>query len=799
MNDFHPTSAVMEQKRLPKIMKINRFFSILALVIMGVLPLLFIPKVFITADHGKILILFGALLAVIVSGVFTLRHAQTYHVRLHPGMGAAATVALATVAAAWATPQPINTLIDPVFSPQTVAAVLIAVLASAVVFTVSSQSKNSAIFLVVLTACLSVLTTVAALAIAFQPSVIVAITLTAVATAGGWNTVAILALLFLFILCVALVTIVKTAWHTSIVILQLLFALGVLLATNVSVLWIFCFIGLLFFAMYAQNARHSISLLAQSAIYTVLVVAAMMTFFGSTLIAALPATLQVSYAEVYPSWKSTTALIQNVAQTEPVTGVGPTYLFSAWDQWKDPLIYQTDYWNTEFSTAASYISTSVIETGILGFLAWLGLIIVLFWTTRKIYQSPSSDATERCVILSAVVGVWYLFAVLLFLNVPVSIVVLFFVFVGLVSSLQSRRSDTTTLIVTMPERGRMKLIHSVGMISVLILSVLATVFIARHTIAFASANSVLNTETDPKQIEQALVQSYNLYSHPALARALATIELQQMRSVLVVEPTEEDIEIFTDTASKATSAITIALQQETRNVRYYHTQLEILIALTQAGYGGQYNDIVLETIAQAEQLSPQHPVTALLKAEYELAIADSEAAKQTLSTLLQVRSHLPAYDLALQISLAEGNSEEAIEVLSQAVAAFPNSIEVLYDAARVLAALEQWSDAKILLDRILVLQPTHADARYTLAVLAASQDDTTTALELLENLLAENPGNAVLIQTIETVKAGEFVPVQASSTDVVLEDETNTAFTDSDILTSPNRVIEEGVESQELQ
>ena len=215
--------------------------------------------------------------------------------------------------------------------------------------------------------------------------------------------------------------------------------------------------------------------------------------------------------------------------------------------------------------------------------------------------------------------------------------------------------------------------------------------------------------------------------------------------------------------------------------------------MLQAGFTEDYAAQVVETLQTAEALNPQDPVTGMLRAEYELTQNNVEGAKTALDAVVKVRPHIPAYDLAIQISLAEGNETEILTVLNNTVAQFPNNPSVLYGVARVLAELEAYADAEVLLQRAIALDANYVDAKYVLAVVKAIGGDEETALELLSELQESNPDNELLIETIRAVEAGEYVApaVQASSTGEVLpEEETEGGTPDGEVVATPNTVVD---------
>src|SRR3989344_4947752 len=86
-------------------------------------------------------------------------------------------------------------------------------------------------------------------------------------------------------------------------------------------------------------------------------------------------TLNIAQFEVRPSWQATFDVSLRSLTADPVFGVGQNRFAYEWLRHKPPAINNTIFWNTDFNFGIGLIPSTVVTTGVLGFLAWIIVIV----------------------------------------------------------------------------------------------------------------------------------------------------------------------------------------------------------------------------------------------------------------------------------------------------------------------------------------------------------------------------------------------------------------------------------------
>src|SRR3989344_1439346 len=142
-----------------------------------------------------------------------------------------------------------------------------------------------------------------------------------------------------------------------------------------------------------------------------LVVLAVSIFFliGGTLGNALASTLHTGTIDVRPSWRSTIAVGKQVYKSSLVFGSGPGSFGSEWLKYRDASLNSTPFWNVDFSSGIGFIPTSLVTTGLVGALAWIGLIMILIVLgSRMLVLRAPQDPFVRYVAMFSFVASLYL-------------------------------------------------------------------------------------------------------------------------------------------------------------------------------------------------------------------------------------------------------------------------------------------------------------------------------------------------------------------------------------------------------
>ena len=140
--------------------------------------------------------------------------------------------------------------------------------------------------------------------------------------------------------------------------------------------------------------------------------------------------LNVNTVEIRPSWASTVSVARHIPLKRILTGPGPGRFVNEWVIGKPLDINQTAFWSTDFTEGVSTVATSIVETGLIGLIAWLVFIgFFLYAGIQSIFKK--TDPVRRYLTVSSFLTSLYLWT-FAFLYAPSSaIIILAFFFSGI--------------------------------------------------------------------------------------------------------------------------------------------------------------------------------------------------------------------------------------------------------------------------------------------------------------------------------------------------------------------------------
>jgi tetratricopeptide (TPR) repeat protein len=132
------------------------------------------------------------------------------------------------------------------------------------------------------------------------------------------------------------------------------------------------------------------------------------------------------------------AVAIDTLKTSPLLGAGPGNYLSAFNQFRSLSYNQTDNWALRFTSARSFYLTTLTETGFLGAVALIFILLGVYRRVRKIFEKNKSEFTnkafeENAILISLVV----LLVSFVFFAAVQSHIVLLFILLALSS--QGRR------------------------------------------------------------------------------------------------------------------------------------------------------------------------------------------------------------------------------------------------------------------------------------------------------------------------------------------------------------------------
>lgn len=346
---------------------------------------------------------------------------------------------------------------------------------------------------------------------------------------GTWNE-SMLFFAFTALIAVSIIDLVKIKKGLLRIISFSSLSLSILMLVvgNFLLAWVLFGAMLLILFIYTVTVENgaSTTLDTRSIPLTSLIVILLAIFFvagHANIGTVLPKALNAEYTELRPSLDATYNIAKSSLKDNPLFGVGPNQFAVAWAQFRPIEILGTSFWNTNFVSGSSVLSTSAVTLGIVGFLAWVVFSIFILITALKGLFVVTKDKVQGNLKAISIVLAIYLLLVLFVYAPGILTNVLFWVFVGIMIAV-AKGDDSKYFNFSFVGNPKRNFIQLTAIFVVLIASVtflfirteqfLGRVSIVRASVIYAKGGSDV-------EVESKLLQSNDYSTSDDTYRALA--------------------------------------------------------------------------------------------------------------------------------------------------------------------------------------------------------------------------------------------------------------------------------------
>ncbi len=558
-------------------------------------------------------------------------------------------------------------------------------------------------------------------------------------------------------------------------------ALALLAIANASLVWIL--VALVSLGLFVESVMRrnttvtdseldDVSLVTEStpeldagnrSLVLPLVVLAVSLFFliGGTLGSALANSLHASVLNVRPSWQSTFAVTRGVYAKTPLFGSGPNTFGTEWLKYRDATLNSTVFWNLDFSSGIGFIPTSFVTTGIVGALAWVGLLVLLlvFGLRMLILRAPR-EAFLRYVAILSFIGSLYLFIVAIFDQPNAVLLALLFVFIGLFASTMRFADRGVQRGIVFSKTPRLGFVVVFSLTLLLLLSVAAAYGLAVRTIAaselaqgasaLAAGNVAVANASAQNSI--AFAQTPDAYLLQAEA-ANAQINAIAASSTL---PAAAAQQAFQTALSAGINAALTATQLAPSDYRGWIALGNLYAQAVPFKVSGAYQS-AHTAYQKAAALNPTNAQIPYIEAQLEIANKDSLAAETDLKAAIALKqNYTSAIFLLSQLEVQDGNVKDALTSAEAANYFTPGNPNILFQIGILSAAENDLVTANQALSAAVAANPQFANARYFLAAVEAKQGNLSAAITQLEAIAALSAANKTSVTPqITTLQSGK--------------------------------------------
>jgi tetratricopeptide (TPR) repeat protein len=497
-----------------------------------------------------------------------------------------------------------------------------------------------------------------------------------------------------------------------------------------------------------------------------LTVLAVSLFFiiGGTLGTALANALGVNVVSVRPSWESTLSIAQETYSTNPVFGTGPGTFGVEWLKNRDASLNSTVFWNTNFTSGIGFIPTSFVTTGLVGALAWAGLLgLLLVFGFRMLIQRAPKDGFIRYVAILSFVASLFLFTVAI-CGVPnATILSLAFVFTGLFISTTRFAEGSGQWGIIFSRSPRLGFVIVFSLTIVLLGSVVAAYTLVGHYVAasqLASANSSFTSIGDLDAANKAAQNSISFAPSATayqIQAAVANAKLNQIVSSAGAGMTASEAQTaFQEVLSTGINAALTATRLAPSDYQNWILLGGLYAQAVPLDVAGAY-DSAKTAYEKAQELNPTDPQIPYVLAKLNIANKNLEEASENLKAAVALKQdYTAAIFLLSQVEVQRGNVADALSAALAAAYFTPNDPNILFQIGILRAASNSLTEAAGALSAAIEVSPQFANARYFLSAVYAKQGDFKNALLQMQAVADLSPENAQAVASqITSLEAGK--------------------------------------------
>lgn len=768
---FHPNAQKVSDDKVSKALKsISQFILLFTL---GVLPIAFLPIAFLPFMHGKVLLVMaGVVLAVFFYVLHVLREGS-YTIQLPLAYLALWLLAGVSVVSALVSGDVRDGVVGDYFGVHTAGfMVLLAFIVSSIGVLKNSKIRIMQLYTVLIGS--SVVLSVYHVARILFGADFVSLNVFNTGTSspfGGWNDLALFfgLVVLLSVLAMAQLPLSKAGkailWVVSISALLMLsvinfFAVWVVLAVVSCVV-------LVYNLTQHRNTNAQLPLdeskndgLGIIILTTVIaIVSVLFVIMGPSLGGFISNMTKISYVEVRPSMTATLDIARSVYRDDLVIGTGPNKFVDAWRLYKDPAINETLFWNTNFRSGSSYITTSLVELGLLGLVTWVTFLgLLLFSGFKMLFRSTPRDNFWRFIGVSSFVSSLYLWTMAALYVPGATILMLAAVCTGIF--LVSYQIAVPVRSLSVSVRGNRNVAFMFVAVSILlIVGMVSSLYIVgkNSTSAYIFNKALASIEPGDTidVLEAQIATLYNQTENDVFARQIALYELAQIRALLALpEPNEQERQAFQTAVTQAVSAAQAAYKADRTDATNSLVLGQIYSVLASIGVEGAY-DRAVESVEEARSLDPQNAAISLLRAQIEGEAGKLSEAREFAEEALSLRSrYTEAINLLTQIDITEGDVPAAIERTRSLLSLEPANPVRWYQLAVLLINQNDRLSGITALREAVRLDTNYANAHYLLGLQLALDNQTQEAIEQLKVVRDLNPANQVVTALIEELQNG---------------------------------------------
>ncbi|OHA59310.1 MAG: hypothetical protein A2607_00555 [Candidatus Vogelbacteria bacterium RIFOXYD1_FULL_42_15] len=555
----------------------------------------------------------------------------------------------------------------------------------------------------------------------------------------------------------------KKSWRLKVLsLLPLIISMLFLVLTNYLAVWLmlaFCSLALIVFLIRRSGWVEMISLPALIlTISIVFVIFSAQTSWLSKGVNYVQQSLRVNIFEVRPNWSSTWAVTRMAIKTDPLTGVGPTRFWRAWDLYKPKGVNDSPYWNTDFNYGIGFIPSMVTTGGLLGLLGWLAFLLATIFVVAKsalvFWQKPDE---KNSLLIFSFLPVVYLLSSLIFRIPGLVNLALLFIFLGWLMVAWKETGIDSNEWTTGKDEKKIGFASRLSWLAFICLVLIFIWLMLNLFLLLLSQRS--STLASMGKFDQSVrrLELVNLLSHSDFyERQLVEVKFLQLSNFVntATSSSKDNQEKFTNYFNGIKTTGEKAVKLDPNNYLNWLVLARPYAFVATLGVTGAEN-IANSFYQKALALNPHNPGIWLEMGRFSLALKKEDEAKDRIKKALDLKAnYLGAHLVLAQIYLNNGSLNLAVKEAEDAVRSSPNDYNAWFLLGYLKYEQGKVEEATQIFSRSIQIQPDFANAKYYVGLSLDRLGQREEALSVFRELLVSNPDNQLLKKIISNLNAG---------------------------------------------
>lgn len=519
----------------------------------------------------------------------------------------------------------------------------------------------------------------------------------------------------------------------------------------------------------------------------------------------------ISYLEIRPSFGATSNVARSVLSENALFGIGPNLFEDAWRQYKDPVINQTVFWNTDFSAGSGFVPTLFATTGIAGGILFVAFLLAFLYTGyRTLFLAKVNDSGWYLIGTIAFTTAAYLWFMALVYVPGTTILLLTALMTGIAFATFATVVPTSGLNIDITNNKKYGLLLIAATLVVIITSTFSVINLSKLYLAnvvYADTVRLFHSGGSVAEVDNQLRRSQDLVKQDLFVAERAQLRLGELNKLSVVEAAAFDEQKFSAVLVEGISLAELAITLDRTNPANYVLLSNFYGLLDPAKFEGirEKNEALF---SQARSLDPANPIYYLLSAQYKARYNDLAGARNDLMESIKIKNNFTEALLLLsQLDIQEGNTESAIEITRAMISIEPSNPTRYFQLGFLLATTNNLQESVKAFEAAVSLDSNYANARYFLALTYLDLNRNEDALTQLRLVRETNPDNDALENLISQIESGTYQKPQSTFNSPVQDGNevsqqegvtTSSQVPETDLVTPLNRPATQAEEEKDL-